>query len=85
MKAVVLREHGALDKLEYVTDFPDPQAIDGHVVIRVRATSFNYHDVFTVRGILVFEVLAGGGGLPLPADEVLEFLHFAIALSLFRA
>jgi alcohol dehydrogenase len=51
MKAVVLREHGELDKLQYVTDFPDPVAREGHVVIRVRATSFNYHDVFTVRGM----------------------------------
>ncbi len=51
MKAVVLREHGGLDKLEYVTDFPDPVVTEGHVVIRVRATSFNYHDVFTVRGM----------------------------------
>ncbi len=51
MKAVVLREHGGLDKLQYVTDFPDPVAIEGHVVIRVRATSFNYHDVFTVRSM----------------------------------
>jgi alcohol dehydrogenase len=51
MKAVVLREHGSLDNLQYVTDFPDPTAIEGHVVIRVRATSFNYHDVFTVRGM----------------------------------
>jgi alcohol dehydrogenase len=51
MKAVVLHEHGGLDKLRYVTDFPDPALIDGHVVIRVRATSFNYHDVFTVRGM----------------------------------
>ena len=51
MKAVVLREHGGLDKLQYVTDFPDPVASEGHVVIRVGATSFNYHDVFTVRGM----------------------------------
>ena len=51
MKAVVLREHGGLDKLEYVTDFPDPVVTEGHVVLRVRATSFNYHDVFTVRGM----------------------------------
>jgi NADPH:quinone reductase-like Zn-dependent oxidoreductase len=28
-----------------------PQTTDGHVVIRVRASSFNYHDVFTVRGM----------------------------------
>ncbi len=51
MRAVVLRQHGAIDGLEYVTDFPDPQVLEGHVVIRVRATSFNYHDIFTVRGM----------------------------------
>jgi NADPH:quinone reductase-like Zn-dependent oxidoreductase len=51
MRAVVLREHGGLDKLQYVPDFPDPVVTEGHVVIRVRATSFNYHDVFTVRGM----------------------------------
>jgi alcohol dehydrogenase len=51
MKAVVLSKHGGLDELQYVTDFPDPKVADGHVVIRVRATSFNYHDVFTVRGM----------------------------------
>jgi alcohol dehydrogenase len=51
MKAVVLREHGDLDTLRYETDFPDPVATEGHVVIRVRATSFNYHDVFTVRSM----------------------------------
>lgn len=51
MRAVVLREHGGLEKLEYVKDFPDPVVCDGHVVIRVGATSFNYHDVFTVRGM----------------------------------
>ena len=28
-----------------------PQATEGHVVIRVRASSFNYHDVFTMRGM----------------------------------
>jgi alcohol dehydrogenase len=51
MKAVVLKQHGAIDSLEYVTDFPDPKAVSGHVVIRVGATSFNYHDIFTVRGM----------------------------------
>ena len=51
MKAVVLHEHGGLEKLQYITDFPDPVVIEGHVVIRVGATSFNYHDVFTVRGM----------------------------------
>jgi NADPH:quinone reductase-like Zn-dependent oxidoreductase len=51
MKALVLRQHGGLENLEVVSDHPLPKAIEGHVVIRVRASSFNYHDVFTVRGM----------------------------------
>jgi len=51
MKALVLRKHGGLDDLEVVNDHPAPKVTDGHVVIRVRASSFNYHDVFTMRGM----------------------------------
>ena len=51
MKAVVLEKHGGLEELKLVKDFPDPAVINDHVVIRVKATSFNYHDVFTVRGM----------------------------------
>jgi NADPH:quinone reductase-like Zn-dependent oxidoreductase len=51
MRALVLRRHGGLDELDVVSDYPVPTAIDGHVVIRVKASSFNYHDVFTVRGM----------------------------------
>ena len=51
MKALVLRRHGDLQDLEVVADYPVPQEIEGHVVIRVRASSFNYHDVFTMRGM----------------------------------
>ena len=51
MKALVLCKHGGLDELQVVGDYPVPQAIEGHVVIRVRASSFNYHDVFTVKGM----------------------------------
>jgi len=51
MKALLLRRHGTLDDLEVVSDYPVPQAAEGHVVIRVRASSFNYHDVFTVKGM----------------------------------
>src|ERR1700730_16996884 len=51
MRALLLRRHGSLDELEVVSDHPVPQATEGHVVIRVRASSFNYHDVFTVRGM----------------------------------
>ena len=50
MKAFVLREHGAGGaRLE--SDFPDPVAGEGDVVLGVRATSLNYHDVFTRRGM----------------------------------
>jgi NADPH:quinone reductase-like Zn-dependent oxidoreductase len=51
MRALVLRKHGGLDDLEVVSNYPVPKATEGHVVIRVRASSFNYHDVFTVRGM----------------------------------
>jgi NADPH:quinone reductase-like Zn-dependent oxidoreductase len=51
MKALLLRKHGSLDELEVTTDHPLPKADEGHVVIRVRAASFNYHDIFTVHGM----------------------------------
>jgi len=51
MRALLLRKHGDLDDLQVVDDHPIPKVIEGHVVIRVRASSFNYHDVFTVRGM----------------------------------
>ncbi|GBU17412.1 MULTISPECIES: zinc-binding dehydrogenase [Methylobacterium] len=51
MRALVLDSHGGLDNLRLVSDKPVPSAEAGHVVIRVRASSFNYHDVFTVRGM----------------------------------
>src|SRR5215210_4167839 len=51
MKALLLRQHGGLEDLEVVSNYPVPKATEGHVVIRVRASSFNYHDVFTVKGM----------------------------------
>src|SRR6478735_7543833 len=51
MRALLLRKHGGLDDLEVVSDHPVPKAAEGYVVIRVRASSFNYHDVFTMRGM----------------------------------
>src|SRR5437762_5459811 len=51
MKALLLRQHGGLENLQVVDDHPMPRAGDGHVVIRVKASSFNYHDVFTVKGM----------------------------------
>ena len=51
MRALVLREHGGNDALRLETDFPDPTPGEGDVVLRVRAASLNYHDVFTRRGM----------------------------------
>src|SRR5260370_41277084 len=51
MKALLLRKHGGLEDLDVVSGYPAPAPVEGHVVIRVRASSFNYHDVFTVRGM----------------------------------
>jgi len=51
MKALVLHRHGGLENFEVVLDYPTPRATEGHVVIRVRASSWNHHDVFTVRGM----------------------------------
>ena len=51
MRALVLRQHGGLENLRVADDHPMPKAKEGHVVIRVRASSFNHHDVFTVKGM----------------------------------
>ncbi|MCZ6858910.1 MAG: zinc-binding dehydrogenase [Alphaproteobacteria bacterium] len=51
MKAVVLYEHGGMDKLVYEENFPDPQCGPNDVVLRVKATSLNYHDLFTRNGM----------------------------------
>lgn len=51
MKALVLNAHGDFDQLSLVTDKQVPEVTAGHVLIRVRASSFNYHDVFTVKGM----------------------------------
>jgi alcohol dehydrogenase len=51
MRALVLREHGDNDKLLFEPNYPTPKAGEGDVVVRVKASSINYHDVFTRRGM----------------------------------
>jgi alcohol dehydrogenase len=51
MKAAVVREHGGLDRVTYETNFPDPTPGEGDVIVAVKASSLNYHDVFTRRGM----------------------------------
>jgi alcohol dehydrogenase len=59
MRALVLHQHGE-GGLSLETGFPDPTPGDGDVVLRVRAASLNYHDVFTRRGM-------PGIRIPMPA------------------
>src|SRR5215213_7206775 len=59
MRAVVLYEHGGLDNLTYEPEYRDPEPGPGDVILRVRACSLNYHDVFTRKGM-------PGIAIPLP-------------------
>lgn len=51
MRAAVVHEHGGPERLVFEGYFPDPVIGEGDVLIRVRASSLNYHDVFTRRGM----------------------------------
>jgi len=73
MQALVLNAHGDLDQLSVVRDKPVPTLKPGHVLVRVRASSFNYHDVFTVKGMPGIKV-------PLPVVIGLDFAGEVAAL-----
>ncbi len=49
MKAVLLRETGGPERLE-VTDVPEPELVDGQVLVRVRAAGINFLDVLVRQG-----------------------------------
>ncbi|MBT5811685.1 MAG: alcohol dehydrogenase catalytic domain-containing protein, partial [Rhodospirillaceae bacterium] len=51
MRAVVLHEHGGPENLVYEENFPDPTPRPGDVIVKVKATSLNYHDIFTRNGM----------------------------------
>jgi NADPH:quinone reductase-like Zn-dependent oxidoreductase len=46
MKAVVFREHGGVDKLQYA-DMPEPVISTDEVLVRVRACALNHLDIWT--------------------------------------
>jgi alcohol dehydrogenase len=73
MKALVLREQGPTVMPTLESDFPDPTVGEGDVLVKVRATSLNYHDVFTRRGMPGIKV-------PLPAIMGLDCAGDIVAI-----
>ncbi len=59
MRAAVVYEHGGREKIVLEDHYPEPMPDAGWVKLRVRATSLNYHDIFSRRGM-------PGIHLPLP-------------------
>ena len=51
MRAIVLHAHGGPETINLEPDYPDPTPGEGEALVRVRACSLNYHDVFTRRGM----------------------------------
>ena len=50
MKAVIFREHGGIEKLEY-TDVPEPKISANEVLVRVRACALNHLDIWVRQGL----------------------------------
>lgn len=59
MRAAVVHEHGGIDSIVLEEDYPEPVIEPGWVKVAVKATSLNYHDLFSRRGM-------PGISLPLP-------------------
>jgi alcohol dehydrogenase len=51
VKAVLLRAHGRVADLSFETDWQPKPLGPEDVLLRVRACSLNYHDIFTIRGM----------------------------------
>jgi len=51
MRAAVLYEHGAVENLKFEPSYREPKPGNGEVLLKVKASSLNYHDVFTCRGM----------------------------------
>jgi len=50
MKAVIFREHGGIEKLEY-TDVPDPKVGADEVLVHVKACALNHLDIWVRQGL----------------------------------
>ena len=50
MRAIVIHEHGGLDKL-VLEELPDPSPGPGEVLVDVKACALNFLDIFVRRGM----------------------------------
>ena len=91
MKAMLSTAPGGPETLE-LTELPDPQVKDGHVLVRVRAAGLNFPDTLIIRdlyqmkpprpfapgGEIAGEVIAVGAGVEgfAPGDRVLALTGF---------
>jgi len=73
MKAAVIYDHGCPGSIQYKTDYPDQAPATGEALVRVRACTLNYHDIFTRRGMPGIKV-------PMPAIMGLDFAGEIAAL-----
>jgi alcohol dehydrogenase len=73
MKAAVIYEHGGPGSIRYEAGFPDPAPAAGEVLVRVKAATLNYHDIFTRRGM-------PGIKIPMPCIMGLDFAGDIAAL-----
>lgn len=55
MKAVVFRQHGGPEVLEY-TDVPEPQILANEVLVEVKASALNHLDIWVRRGLPGIEI-----------------------------
>src|SRR5262245_34233542 len=73
MKAAVIYEHGGPGSIRYEAGFADPTPASGEVLVRVKATGLNYHDIFTRRGMPGIKV-------PMPCIMGIDFAGDIAAL-----
>ena len=52
MRAVILRDFGGPQNLQYVEDFPMPEIKEDEVLVRVKATALNHLDIWVRMGAL---------------------------------
>src|SRR5215468_10910176 len=73
MKAAVIYEHGGPGSIRYEAGYPDPKVAADEVLVRVKAATLNYHDIFTRRGMPGIKV-------PMPCIMGIDFAGEIAAL-----